>query len=253
MNRKITAAVAAWTIASSGLLMGDTITPVEDVMTSGFFTGANLVRGYDADDRNVHRVSTPGAFGVAGAETIYVSFDAADFAGFTAPVASAGLTVQSVSGGFGADADAANPFTVSAHGVTADPLTTITDDDAPSGPVSWVDFYNDNILAAAPGAATVVDSFGAVTFDVTSLVNDWLTGANSVFAVALTGDNHTAGGDYLHGFLNNSENPGSTFLTVNQADPVPEPGAWLIVLASCFTLAAWITRPLRPTHHHNFL
>jgi hypothetical protein len=46
----------------------------QDVMTSGFFTGTNLVRGYDADNRNVHRVSTDGAFGSVAAETVYLYF-----------------------------------------------------------------------------------------------------------------------------------------------------------------------------------
>jgi hypothetical protein len=48
-----------------------------------------------------------------------------------------------------------------------------------------------------------------------------------VFALALTGKNHVAGGEFLHGFANNTEAPGSTFLTVTT---VPEPTA--LVLAA---------------------
>jgi len=44
-----------------------TPSPDEDVMTSGFFSGANRVRGYAGEKRNVHRVSTAQPFGVAGA------------------------------------------------------------------------------------------------------------------------------------------------------------------------------------------
>jgi len=220
--------VFAATLLSMGALPGaraaTIISPTEDVMTSGFFFSPNFVRGYVGEnDRPTFRVSTTGAFGVSGAETIYIAFDAADFAPFTAPVASAVLSVQSVDGGFGANAGPGDPFTVSAHGVSADPLTSITDDTNPSGPTNWLDFFNNDILPANRAAQTVVDRFGTVTFDVTSLVNDWLIGANSVFTVALTGKDDRSGADFLHGFANNSNasaNEGFTFLTVNQ---VPEP------------------------------
>lgn len=205
----------------------------DDVMTSGFFTGTDLVRGYDEDDRATHRVSTPGAFGVAGAETIYYTFDAGDFAGMTGPVDSAYLTVTSISGGFGADGDAANPFTVSAHALSADPLSTITDNTNPAGPTDWVSFYNGNVLAAEAEAITVIDSFSQVQFDITAIVNDWVDGSNTVFAVALTGNNDTSGGDFLHGFVNNSETPGSSFLTVTT---VPEPGSMALLASGALLL-----------------
>ncbi|MFI4861796.1 MAG: PEP-CTERM sorting domain-containing protein [Phycisphaerales bacterium JB063] len=200
----------------------------QDVMTSGFFQGPNTVRGYASDGRATHRVSTPGAFGVAGAETVYLTFDPADFAGITEPVDSAYLTVTSISGGFGADASAANPFTVSAHALSADPLASIVDDTNPAGTTDWVTFYNDNILAADAEALTVVDGFGQVQFDITSVVNGWVAGSNTVFAVALTGNNDTSGGDFLHGFVNNTEAPGSSFLTVTT---VPEPGSLALLAA----------------------
>jgi hypothetical protein len=217
----------------AGALLALAVTPVsaqagtvqiavqDDVMTSGFFTGTDLVRGYEADDRATHRVSTPGAFGVAGAETIYYTFDAGDFAALTGSVDSAYLTVTSISGGFGADGDAANPFTVSAHALSADPLSTITDNTNPAGPTDWVTFYN-NILAADAQALTAVDRFGQVQFDIAAIVTGWIDGSNTVFAVALTGNNDTSGASFLHGFVNNSETPGSSFLTVTT---VPEPGS----------------------------
>jgi hypothetical protein len=132
--------------------------------------------------------------------------------------------MQSAAGGFGGDASSGNPFTVSAHAVSADPLTSITDDTNPAGPIGWVSFFNNNILPADPAALTAIESFGPVTFDVTAVVNDWIAGTNTVFALAMTGKNDTSGNDFLHGFLNNSEAPGSTFLTVN----VPEPAALLL-------------------------
>ena len=219
------------------------VTPTEDVMTSGFFFAPDSVRGYAGDDRSTFRVSTDGAFGVSGAETIYIAFDSADFAGYAGPVDSAVLTVQSKSGGFGADAGPGSPFLVSARGVTADPLTTITDDTNPTGPTSWLDFYANNLLPAAPEASTVVEGFGAVTFDVTGLVNDWISGANTVHSLALSGANDLSGADFLHGFQNNTEAPGSTFLTITTA--IPEPGSLFLGLLACVALMGWTLHPRR--------
>lgn len=218
-----------------------TVIPVvEDVMTSGFFTGANLVRGYSGEARNVHRVSTNGPFSTPGAETIYLTFDSANFSGFSSPVASAILTMQSVAGAIGYDADLANPFTVSAHAVDTDPLTAIIDDsNTTPGTISWVSFFDNNILAADSAALTVVDSFGTVTFDVTAVVNDWVSGANTEFTLAMTGKNDTSSSSFLHGFLNNSENPGSTFLTVTA---VPEPTSIALLLLGCVGVGAAMRR-----------
>ncbi|WP_436715434.1 hypothetical protein U8335_23450 [Roseiconus lacunae] len=202
-------------------------------MTSGFFMGTDTVRGYAGDSRSTFRVANDNAFGL-GPETIYIGFDGNDFSSFTGPVASAILTVQSVSGGFGFDAGPGSPFTVSAHGVDADPFSTIIDDTNPTGTTSWIDYFNNHILTADPAAITSVDSFGTVTFDVTALVNDWVSGSNNVFALALTGTNDTSGTDFLHGFLNNTEAPGSTFLTVN---PVPEPATFAMLASLAIPFA----------------
>jgi hypothetical protein len=230
------AAVAAVVNMPAAAAAASIVTPIEDVMTSGFFFSPNFVRGYVGDNRPTFRVSTNGAFGVAGAEAVYIAFDEADFASFTAPVASAVLTVESRDGGFGANAGPGSPFTVSAHGVSADPFTAITDDTNPSGPTNWLDFFNNRILPADTAALTAVESFGAVTFDVTSLVNDWLGGTNTIFVVALTGKNDSSGSNFLHGFANNSDtsmNQGFTFLTVAE---VPEPGS-----LSCLLVASALT------------
>lgn len=213
----------------------------EDVMTSSFFQGTNTVRGYASEsNRPVMRVSTPGAFGNAGAETIYLGFNY-DFSMFAGPVV-ATLTMQSVEGGFGADASAGNPFTVSAHGVNADPLASITDDTNPAGSISWLDFYNSNILAANSAAITTVECTDcAVTFDVSALVNSWITGSNTIQTIALTGKNDTSGNDILHGFLNNDNGgvlQGATYLTVTA---VPEPETYAMLLAG-LGLTGWMVR-----------
>lgn len=218
----------ALSLAAGSQVEATVVIPVqEDVMTSAFFFSPNFVRGYAGDNRNVHRVGSDNAFGV-GPETVYLTFDPADFASLSGPLApgSALLSVESASGGFGGDAGAGNPFTVSAHAVDTDPLAAITDDTNPSGPIDWLDFFNNNILPADPAALTAVDSFGTVEFDVTDIVNDWLDGTSNVYAIALTGKNDTSGNDFLHGFLNNTENPGSSFIVV------PEPAASLMLLAS---------------------
>jgi hypothetical protein len=192
-----------------------TIAPLEDVMTSGFFQGVDLVRGYPGDfNRATFRVSTDTPFGQVGAETVYISFSAEAIAALGSTIDRAILTVLSVPGGQGADASPGNPFLISAHGVSADPFTSITDDTNPGGTISWLDFYNNNILDADPSAITVVKDFGSIHFDVTNLVKNWANGTNTHFVIALTGKNDTSGNDFLHGIRNNTEAPGSTFLTV---------------------------------------
>lgn len=221
------------------------IAPDEDVMTSSFFSGANRVRGYPGDNRPVMRVSTDNPFSTAGAETIYLDFGSYDFSALGGPV-TATLTMNSTAGGFNADAGPGNPFTVSAHGVNANPLTSITDDTNPGGPINWLDFYNNNILAANGAASTAVNCINcAVNFDVSALVNSWVNGANTFHAIALTGKNDTSGNDFLHGFLNNSDtsaNQGFTFLTVTA---VPEPESYAMLLAGLGLVALRLRRGRR--------
>lgn len=197
---------------------------VDDVMTSAFFQGANTVRGYPGDNRSEHRVASDNAFG-AGPETVYLTFDPADVAALGGSVPQAILSVESVAGGFGADASPANPFAMSAHALALDPLASITDDTNPAGPIAWQDFFANQILAADSAAITTVTGFGTLEFDVTQIVNDWVSGSNTVFAIALTGKHDTlSDGNVLHGVANNSETTGlSHFITV-----VPEPSAALL-------------------------
>ena len=216
--------LAVLLIATSSPLRAMTVlAPTEDAMTSAFFQGTDLVRGYAGDNRPTFRVSSNNAFGT-GPETVYLAFDGSDFTSRTEPVTQAILSISSADGNFGANAGPGNPFQVSAHGVDANPFTSIIDDTNSSGTIQWLDFFNNNILTASDTVA--VDSFGLINFDVTSLVNDWISGSNSEFAIALTGkDDVQSGNGFLHGFLNNNENPGATFLTLN---PVPEPSSALL-------------------------
>ena len=97
-----------------------------------------------------------------------------------------------------------------------------------------MDFFNNNILPADAAALTTIDGFGTFTFDVTSLVNDWISGSNTFHFIALTGNNDPGTTDFLHGFLNNSENPGATTLTV-----VPEPTTLSFLGLSAIGVLAW--------------
>ncbi|MEM9410133.1 MAG: hypothetical protein AAGA30_03405 [Planctomycetota bacterium] len=197
------------------------IPPAEDVMTSAFFTGDDRVRGYLGDGRAIHRVSSDNAFGT-GPETVYIQFDQLDFIDLTPPVDSATLTLTSTDGQFGANAGPGNPFLVSAHGMDEDPLLSITDNTNPSGPIGWFDFFSNNILESNKESLTAIEEFGPVTFDVTTLVNDWLTGMNANYSIAVTAKNDpqtaNGGSGFLHGFVNNTEAPGSTFLTITVED-----------------------------------
>jgi hypothetical protein len=237
---KLLAGVAATValVGVAGSAQAATIAPTEDVMTSSFFTSGNYVRGYAGESRPTFRVSSHEPTGLVGAETIYLKFSPSDFASYTSPVTSAILTMTSVAGGFGFDASASSPFTVSAHGVDADPFTSITDDTNPGGSISWLDFYGNNILSASVAASTVVNGLGQFSFDVTSVVNSWVAGSNTQFYLALTGKNDASGNTFLHGFKNNNDTVdslGSTFLTVTA---VPEPAALaLCALGLCGVVA----------------
>jgi len=64
---------------------------------------------------------------------------------------------------------------------------------------------------------------------VTGLVNDWISGDNEIYVIALTGKNDVQVGDgFLHGFGNNDDvnSTGSTFLTVSA---VPEPSSAVVL------------------------
>jgi hypothetical protein len=212
---------------SSPLPAAMVFNPDEDIMTSAFFFPPNSVRGYAGEGRDVFRVSNNDAFGLTGAETIYLSFQSADLSSYANPIDKAILTMTSVDGGFNANASGGNPFTISAHAVDTNPITSITDDTNPGGTIDWLTFYNLNIQAASPESSVAIEGFGQIEFDVTSIVNDWISGTNNELTIALTGKNDISGTDFLHGFLNNTETPGSTFLTIN---PIPEPTSGILAL-----------------------
>ena len=227
MNQLSLPLVVIGIVISSPLPAAMIFNPDEDIMTSSFFFPPNSVRGYAGEGRDVFRVSNNDAFGLTGAETIYLSFQSADLSSYPNPIDKAVLTMTSVDGGFSANASGGNPFTVSAHALDTHPITSITDDTNPGGTIDWLTFYNLNIQTASPESFVAVEGFGQIEFDVTSIVNDWISGTNNELSIALTGKNDTSGTDFLHGFLNNTETPGSTFLTLN---PIPEPTSGMLAV-----------------------
>jgi len=238
------ACAAALAVSHQSALAADVIPVTEDVMTSIFFQGANTVRGYATEsNRPVMRVSDHNTSGTTGAETIYLYFNQ-NFSTYTGPV-SAILTMQSIDGGFGANASAGNPFLVSAHAVNANPFTSITDDTNPGGSTNWLTFYNNNILAADAAARTSISGFGTVGFDVSGIVNGWIAGTNTNQFIALTGKSDSSGLDFLHGFVNNSNGgilAGATYLTVTA---VPEPETYALLLAGLGLVGACVRRQKR--------
>ena len=217
-----------------GFLEGEAsvvISPINSVMTSGFFQGVDQVRGYAGDARPILRASSPAPFGLGQPEGIYFDFTSLDLSDFKEPTSSAILSVTSISGGFNADAGPENPFLISAHGVGINPLLSIEDDTNAIGFMGAVEFEANQILPAISSVS--VDSFGLIEFDVSDLFNDWIAGENLNYFIALTGRNDLSGNDFLHGFSNSSEIPGATFLTVDQ---IPESSVVISLFVGSLTL-----------------
>lgn len=203
-----------------------TYTVDQDVMTSPFYFGTDKVRGYDADNRPSHYVTADNPYGFGAPATIYLDFSSIDFSSFAGQEVKAMLSMESVKYSSYASGTADSPFKVSVHGVDANPFTSITDNTNPSGPVSWQGFYNTKIKAADSKAVTAVDCINCtVTFDVSALVNSWINGNDSLQYAAVTAATENPNSPIFHGFLNNSEAPGSTQLSVS-AVPVPA-AVWL--------------------------
>ncbi|MDB2430607.1 hypothetical protein OAF53_01450 [Akkermansiaceae bacterium] len=80
---------------SSPLPAAMVFNPDEDIMTSSFFFPPNSVRGHAGEGRDVFRVSNNNAFGLTGAETIYLSFQSADLSSYANPIEKAILTMTS--------------------------------------------------------------------------------------------------------------------------------------------------------------
>jgi hypothetical protein len=211
---------------STPLIAETTVLTDRDYMTSGFFSMDPAVRG-DNDGRAVNRVSSIQPFGVFQ-ENTYLEFNDNDWSAFGGPVDSAIFRIEVVSGGFGADSDSETPFDISVHSVTQDPWTTI-DPSLFTGVGSYQDFVNNELTSGSVVSTTTVAGNGVYEWDITALVNDWITNGDANFAqtIALSGILDTSGGTFLQGLVN-STNPGLTGAeTLGQIVIVPAPAGMI--------------------------
>jgi len=167
-------------LANDPALAGLTEIPVsQDYMSSGFFQ-SNYLRGEEASSsRSSNRTTSPTIVGITG-ETAYFAFDF-DPSAFSEEVSSAVFRVESVSTGFFGDPSESNPAKVSLHSLTSDPLSSV-DQDLASGPGSWLDFRDSQIIADSVVSTSSVDGLGIFEWDITSLVNEWILNGNTNYA-----------------------------------------------------------------------
>ncbi|MEM8681058.1 MAG: hypothetical protein AAGF97_17065 [Planctomycetota bacterium] len=153
-----------------------------DFMSSGFFT-SDFLRGEEASSpRDTNRVTSEVIFGVPG-ETAYFGFDF-NPAAFSGPVSQATFSVENVTAGFFPDVSDSNPAEISLHRLTADPLTAVNQSLA-SGPGSWVDFRDAQIVTDSIVDTISISGFGENSWDVTALINEWIANGDTNFAYTL--------------------------------------------------------------------
>ena len=230
-NRTATTVVASCfivAISSTYANADTTIYTDRDYMTSGFFSMDPFVRG-DNDGRATNRVSSSNPFGVHN-ENTFLEFDDYDWSSFEGPVDSATFRIEVISGGFGADSAADNPFDISVHSLNNNPWTTI-DHMLPSGAGSYQEFVASEITSSSVVSTTTVAGVGVYEWDMTSLVNEWIANGdtNYAFTIALSGIMDTSGSTFLQGLVNSSA-PGLTGEeTIGQITVVPTPSGLALI------------------------
>ena len=173
-------------IAAAGLAAAQPaeIPVARDYMSSGFFfpSSQDFYRGDESSSiRSANRVSSPIISGITG-ENAYFEFDF-DGLGFTEPVQQALFRVEVVPGFF-ADPTPGNPAEVSLHSLSADPLDAV-DDTISSGPGSWLEFRANEITTGSIVSTTSVTGLGVFDWDITDLVNEWITNGDTNVAYSL--------------------------------------------------------------------
>ncbi|MEM0914001.1 MAG: PEP-CTERM sorting domain-containing protein [Planctomycetota bacterium] len=196
----------------------------QDYMSTGFFFGPPFLRGQESSSsRTTNRVTSPVISGITG-ETAYFSFDF-DPSAFSGPVPQATLTVENVATGFFTDVSDTNPADISIHRLTADPLAVINTA-LGSGPGSWLDFRDTQITVPSVVDTISIDSFGVNTWDITSLVNEWIANgdANFAYTVGTSALLDPEGGAAV-AFVNSSFNGLAGTETTARIDIIPEPAS----------------------------
>ena len=201
------------------------VNPASDFFTTAWAFGAPYVHDEGRDHLGI---SGPNPYGMdpAGswAEVTYLTFDPAFLTGIFSPVESAILTFTTTTR-TGIPTALIN---ISAHYLSADPVTSIDPSLGASSPGSYFDFQNNHIGAVID--SVLVDSHGVYQLDLTGLVNEWLA----------AGDTNAAYGIALAGLVGNEDTPdgwaaivnsgfeGAPFLTVTTS--VPEAGSSLLTV-----------------------
>lgn len=202
-----------------------TIPATQAGFSSGFFFGAPALRGNESSSGvGVLGVSafpygpSSAATGLAP-EVTFFGFDPAAFTSLAvADVISVRLEATTVLREFMLPVPAAdNPVGIAARGVTQDPFTFIT-----TGAQRNV-FYNTHLQPPGALSSTTITGAGDYAWDVTSLVQSWLSTPGALTTIALTGDPN---GDFLHGFRNpRALDPPPGIPTRLVIETIPEPGA----------------------------
>lgn len=229
MHHLPAASITAAIIVSVAAAQPTEILVSRDYMTSGFFFGVNLIRGdQNPSTREVNRVTSTAPFGVTG-ENAYFEFDF-DPTAFSGPVSEAFFRVETLAPGFFDTPSALNPAEISLHSLTADPLASI-DDNLASGPGSYIDFRDSQITTSSIISTTTIDGLGIFSWDITSLVNEWIANGDTNFS-------YTIGTSAL---LDTNPNTGVAFINSSfeglsgQLTPrivIPAPGAASLLAAS---------------------
>lgn len=175
---------ALWILGPSVCGASVILSVSRDEMSSGFFFGTPTVRGSEADStRNLNAVTTARPFGVYGERT-YMTFFDFDPSLIAGSVSRATLRLETLERGFGLIPPSVDePFEVNVHAVSL--LPAAIDTEATNGQSS-VRFYNANHIGEVV-ATTALTAFGIAEWDIRPLINAWLSGENTVHALALTG------------------------------------------------------------------
>ncbi len=200
-----------------------TLTVSRDEMSSGFlFEAPSLRGGQEASSRNVNEVSAPLPFGVRGDRT-YLSFPTFTPTSFTGTIAKATLRLETLERGFGlVSPSEEEPFQVSIHAFSQSPneIDAMVTEGEQSLGYFEENYYGDVIDAMVTEGeqslgyfeenyyGDVIDTqeltgFGIVEWDLTSVVNAWISGANAVFALAITGSDSVSA-DHAIGIYNST-------------------------------------------------
>lgn len=237
-------------LAASAIAVPSASAATELVTSNDFFSTAwsftaPFVRGnYETPARASLGVSTANPFLQGGAsansaweETTYFQFNVSSL-GLTSPVEKAMLRASMVTRPFGNAVSTAAPFYISAHQVSADPLTSI-DPALASGAGSYIDYKGTHIGTALDTVA--VTGVGSFEWDVTDLVNEWIANGetNADYSIAMTGRVGNIADDanngIFHAFVNLEANAaGAARLLITVPEPVT--GASVLSLgALCLT------------------